>query len=609
MKARHLLACSLVLTALLTRFAWSQAPGEASAVPPRDCDRGCLLAIVRDYMGALKDREPARAPLAPAARFTENDVEMPFGREGLWRGVTGVAPSGLELADPLSGNAAWFGLVEERGAPAYFAVRIRVEHRRIVEVETVVHRKGGLPAPFGDPAQVTHDTAFADPLTEAERRPRERLIAVANGYFSTVELNDGQLFTHFDPECQRLENGISTTRGSYGAAGVAEGCESQFKLGLYRINKRVRERRFPLVDEERGIVVATGFFDHANTFDSYTTTDGKTRRTALKWPNSITLMEAFKIRSGSIYRIEAVFTYVPYFMHSPWARVANAASSGTPRSPDRATSASCDRSCLDQVADGYMRALVSHESDVPPWADGVRFTENGVPMAVGDALWGSVSSASESAVRAGDPSSGNVVWLGTVAEHGQPAYYAMRLRARGGKISEIESLVARAGNAIPFVSPAAEFRQPLATETLPSSERSSSRRLSALVERYYAGAAGQNSEVFGKQCVRRENGVADTPCRPATSAMHVTKVRDWHLAVVDPVRGVVVTTGYCDRPDPGALAANEGGGTASVYPHSAAFMEVFLIRSGRIERIESVSTLLAYLMRSPWSEGAPNGGP
>ena len=82
----------------------------------------------------------------------------------------------------------------------------------------------------------------------------------------------------------------------------------------------MRERRYPLIDEERGVVVATGFFDHANTFDSYQTTDGKPMKTALKWPNSISLMEAFKIRNGKIYRIEAIFTYVPYFMHSPWAR-------------------------------------------------------------------------------------------------------------------------------------------------------------------------------------------------------------------------------------------------------------------------------------------------
>ena len=128
------------------------------------------------------------------------------------------------------------------------------------------------------------------------------------------------VFAPFDPECGRLENGILTTAaGTPGAGSISPGCEAQFKLGIYRINKRVRERRYPLVDEERGIVLASAFFDHANAFDSYQTTDGKTMHTALKWPNSITLLEAFRIRDGRIHRIDSLFTYVPYFMHSPWA--------------------------------------------------------------------------------------------------------------------------------------------------------------------------------------------------------------------------------------------------------------------------------------------------
>ena len=99
---------------------------------------------------------------------------------------------------------------------------------------------------------------------------------------------------------------------------MAEGCEPQLRLGMYRINKRIRERRYPIVDVERGVVVASGFFDHANTFDRYTLTDGREMRTVLKWPNSISLLEAFKIRGGKIQQIEAVFITVPYNMPSPW---------------------------------------------------------------------------------------------------------------------------------------------------------------------------------------------------------------------------------------------------------------------------------------------------
>lgn len=313
----------IVLAAGAPALGFAQVPGHASAYAAITCDRACLIGFVHRYMDALTHKDPKRAPFARDVMFTENDVAMPIG-EGLWGTVSGASESGLELADPSTGQAAWFGLVQEHGAPAYYAMRLRVKDGRIEDVETIVDRQTGLPAPFGDVAKYHHDPAFAEALPAAQQRPRERLRAVADSYFNTVELNDGVVFAPFDAECERTENGITTTKAdpaSIGtAAGIAQGCEAQFKLGIYRINKRVRERRYPLIDEARGVVVATGFFDHANTFDSYQTTDGKTMKTALKWPNSISLMEAFKIRDGKIYRIEAIFTYVPYAMHNPWAK-------------------------------------------------------------------------------------------------------------------------------------------------------------------------------------------------------------------------------------------------------------------------------------------------
>jgi hypothetical protein len=303
--------------------AAAQAPGHVTAYKPVACDRACLIGFLHRYMDALTHKDPKRAPFAKDVLFTENDVAMPIGK-GLWGTVSGASETGLELADPSTGQAAWFGLVQEHGSPAYYAMRLRVENGKIEDVETIVERQVGLPAPFGDVTKYHHDPAFADILPVAQRKPRERLRAVADSYFNTVELNDGTVFAPFDAECERTENGITTTKADPSSAGtaasIALGCENQFKLGIYRINKRVRERRYPLIDEERGVVVGTGFFDHANTFDSYQTTDGKTMKTALKWPNSISLMEAFKIRDGKIYRVEAIFTYVPYFMHSPWAK-------------------------------------------------------------------------------------------------------------------------------------------------------------------------------------------------------------------------------------------------------------------------------------------------
>jgi len=315
-----MLAAALALSA---SPSLAQAPGQPSAVIRVDCDRDCLIGFTERYVDALAHRDTTRAPFAPHVRFTENNVEMPLGNDGLWGTINAVWEDSMAIADEQTGNAAWFGIVEEHGNPAYLAFRIKVEDRRITEVETIVNRLPDMPKPFADPTQVYYDPAFDEVVPPEERVSRERLVALADGYFSTVELNDGTIFTPFHEDCGRVENGVRTTGAGGGsannAAAIAQGCEEQFRLGIYRINKRIRERRYPLIDEERQVVVATGFFDHANTFDRYTLTDGREMRTVLKWPNSISLIEAFKIKDGKIHRIHAVFTYVPYFMHSPFA--------------------------------------------------------------------------------------------------------------------------------------------------------------------------------------------------------------------------------------------------------------------------------------------------
>jgi hypothetical protein len=299
----------------------AQSYGERTALPRGDCDRQCLESFVTAYVSAMRDKNVSRAPLASTIRFTENSVEMPIG-EGLWATVSAINPAdGMIAADTETGNAAWFGHAYEHGNLVFLALRIKVDGKKITEAETVIARRTGMPLIFGT-GKEPHHPAWKQALTPEQQRPRPRLRAVADSYFNTVEYNDGQVFAHFKPDCSRLENGISTTAATGNAASsasVAEGCEAQFKLGIYRINKQLRERRYPIIDVERGIVVAMNFFDHANTFDEYKLTDGRTMKTLLKWPNSLSIMEAFKIVDGQIFTIEAVFDYVPYGMHSPWA--------------------------------------------------------------------------------------------------------------------------------------------------------------------------------------------------------------------------------------------------------------------------------------------------
>jgi hypothetical protein len=157
-------------------------------------------------------------------------------------------------------------------------------------------------------------------LPPAQRLARPRMISLADGYFDTLQLNDGTLFTKFHPNCKRVENGVQTTQNpSFAVVPVARlGCEEQFKAGNYRYDTRLRARRFTLVDEERGLVLAAGFIDHAGYLHEYNLTDGTKVRAPLHRPHSFYLLELFKLRDGSIEQIEANFITVPYNMPSPW---------------------------------------------------------------------------------------------------------------------------------------------------------------------------------------------------------------------------------------------------------------------------------------------------
>jgi len=631
---RAVFAALLVL--LLAGTASAQAPGERSALPPADCDRSCLLGLVHDYLAALGRHSPAGLPLAPNARYAENDVEMPLGQGGVWWTATGVAATGLEAADVQRGEAAWIGAIDEHGSPVYFGLRLKVLDHRISEVEAVVVRNSGLPLPWGDFSKLSHDPAFNEVLPEAQRRPRERLRAVADSYFNTVELNDGTVFAPFHEDCARIENGITTTRasatagpgGAGNASSISPGCEAQFRLGIYRINKRVRERRYPVIDEERGVVVATGFFDHANSFDRYTLTDGREMRTALKWPNSISLVEAFKIVDGKIYRIETVFSYVPYFMPSPFYLHPQPAP--MPRDA-RARPAACDEACLLAAGDRFMTALAARRPQDIAWAPQLRYTENSVPMAVGDGLWASIRDKSPEALRIADVKTGSVAWYGLVYDHDAPAYAGIRLRLEGDRVADVEAVIARERNPGSWLPPAQFRLDPAFAAPLDPAARGSRAQLVAAVEGYARTLEHNDGRLQARidpACVRRENGqvVTQGPGGPAVIAAGAGELaqgceaqlklglyrpldalRNRRYPVVDPARGLVVAlstadfglreTGY--RTTDGVLRQ-----TAVRYPVSREQFEVYRVRAGHVEKVDAVSVFQPYRMPSPWRQAA-----
>ena len=277
------------------------------------CDEDCLAGMARSYLEALVAQDYSGLPWAERVGHTENDVGIMIG-EGLWGTTTAIGP-GFAVADEQTGNVVWLGIVEEHGQAAYLALRLAVDEGEITGVETVVGRDGP-PAPFAPTDGYRVDRSFTRELPRNQRLPRARMIALVEGYYNTMQLNDGKIFTDIADDCSRLTNGESTTHG--GDIDV-EGCLQQLEVGWYRPVDRVRARRFPVVDEERGIVVALAFLDHAARYVDYETLDGRARKIPIEYPNTHGVLELFKIEDGAITRIEGVTSFQPYLMPTRWA--------------------------------------------------------------------------------------------------------------------------------------------------------------------------------------------------------------------------------------------------------------------------------------------------
>ncbi len=277
-----------------------------------------LYAVLDAYLAALEAHDIVAAPLAARVFNTENNVVLMPG-DGCWNTVTALDPYRLRIAEPAAGQVAVFTAIMETDALNPCCIRLEVGADGLITgVETVVARNKDEGFPFGP--QFFHTKPVMEALIPAaDRATREELVQVANGYFETIERNDGTIATKFWPQCNRVENGVQTTNNADFPLPIAKlGCEEQFALGWYRYDDELRGRRYPLVDVERGIVLAYGFIDHSGRLGDYTLTDGTPARSPVRRPHSYYLAEAFRIRDHAIEQVEADFLTVPYRMPSPW---------------------------------------------------------------------------------------------------------------------------------------------------------------------------------------------------------------------------------------------------------------------------------------------------
>jgi hypothetical protein len=301
-----------------------QARPEHRLAAGDDCDRACLDGFVDQYLSALLAHDPSRAPLAATVKFTENGQILQPG-DALWGTISGLGKYKFYFEDPHDGQVGFFGTIQENDVPAVLAARLKVQNRQITEIETIVPRFDNTDDKNGPEeldALGAPNPVYAEAVPSVERISRQRMISIVNSYFDGLEKATGKGIP-FDPKCDRLNNGeLTTNNRSANSPILAMGCEEQFNSGFSRFMTRIRDRRFMLIDEERGLVFGVVFFDHAGKMKTVPLTDGTTFSVppVYRKPTTLMVAELFKIKDAKIFRIDAVEGWVTYGVKPGWDR-------------------------------------------------------------------------------------------------------------------------------------------------------------------------------------------------------------------------------------------------------------------------------------------------
>lgn len=249
---------------LLSGFLGLLALGSAYGA---GCDRACLKTALDQYLNAVLQHNPAGAPLSVGFRQTENAKATRPGT-GIWQSAKALGKLQRRYFDAETGQAGYFGTLDEEGGTAVVTVRLKIEDHKIAEAEWYLARKGD--AGIGTGAGAQANASFHDPdnliahppaeriVPKGERLSRADMVAITNSYFDGLTAHDGSLIIAH-PGCIRLENGFTTTQRPIPGGGAGELSDCTSKGAMANIFA-VTARRYPIVDEEAGVVLGLGIF-------------------------------------------------------------------------------------------------------------------------------------------------------------------------------------------------------------------------------------------------------------------------------------------------------------------------------------------------------------
>jgi hypothetical protein len=298
-------ACIFVV-ALVTLSAQSGMAQPSDSQSKAPCDRACLTGFVDSYFKALLAHDAGALPQAARARITENGAETKLANT-FWSSAAETAFR-FDVVNIRRGDTGTEAVIRNAdGTKTMYMLRLKVQNGAIAEIETIKANKGEADR-LWDPDRLKEvSPAFKLSIRESQRDSYFDLISAADSYWRAFQTNGTPAYhrARLLPDSARFENGVQTT--GLVRDGVFNDTARGFDDGRF-LGRNIWDRRYPVVDEERGVVLSIVRFGLKGGAKSQSTATANDRLVA----------EFFAIKNGFIQEIQAVLFNLPDAKPTGW---------------------------------------------------------------------------------------------------------------------------------------------------------------------------------------------------------------------------------------------------------------------------------------------------
>ena len=252
----------------------------AAPVAAKDCNRTCTLQVADTVLTALQTGQFGKL-LPRSVRLTENgrDIRPADSQLRAFKTITYQHA----FAEPSGSVAVFNGAAEAYGGAAVFSMRVKLKGSQVTEIETLVVRR--TEALTFSPETMSARPEWDQVLAQDGRESRADLMATTGAWLDRLVKSQ----TAEVEACSLTENG-------------ARSMSCRDIVGL-RGATLIRDRRWPLVDDVRGLVWTMAVADIPSPTEVVARPANRLVRGA---PLSVRMGALFKVEAGQISAVELV---------------------------------------------------------------------------------------------------------------------------------------------------------------------------------------------------------------------------------------------------------------------------------------------------------------